>query len=163
MTTGALFVARFSGPENLISATSALQQCAEVKSWSAVSGHVHLVVSLSTPSAKIPRTLTTLTGISEFHAYDIDDGGRTPVIDPSACHAYAFIEADAERCPEVKRALTSDAHVVWCAEVNGGRELVAVVKGENFEAIDRHVEHHVRTLDGVIRLKYDRVIDLRQL
>jgi hypothetical protein len=40
---------------------------------------------------------------------------------------------------------------------------VAALSGDTFEQIDRIVDRHIRPLDGVLRVKRDRIIDLTQL
>ena len=44
-----------------------------------------------------------------------------------------------------------------------GAELVAVVNGDSFQSIDRAVNDQIRLIDGVLRLKQDRVINLRNI
>jgi DNA-binding Lrp family transcriptional regulator len=83
--------------------------------------------------------------------------------DPSLCYAYVFIETEKAKLNSVKKALENIDQVVFCSHTDGGCDLVAVIKGENFSEVDRVIAGKIRVLDGILRLKHNRIIDLKQL
>lgn len=161
MSAGAYLLARFSDPEKLLPAAKLLQSADTVARWDAVDGHVHLVVR--THSAAPADSLRSLGGLEQLARFDItkdNDSGET--FDPTLAHAYLFVETEPDKRETVAKAVTALPEVLFCSTTTGGCDLVAVIRGPRFSAIDNIIAEKIRPLDGVLRVKHDRIIDLRQ-
>jgi len=164
MNVGAYVLARFSDHEKLIPAIAYVQQCEHLQRWSAVEGHVNLVVKLNSYSSSPPDTLKKIDGIKELLCYEIHtDGDEGIEFDPKYCYVYLFIESEAVKIKSIADALNAMGEIVFSSTVKGGCDIVAVVKGESFLNINRAIDSNIRNLDGILRLKTDRVIDLKKL
>lgn len=163
MSKGAYYLVRFAHPENLIPATESFEKYASVVRWDAVDGHVHMVLRTGR-DADLSDDVSKITGMEELTRYDItDDGedGRTRSAESSA--AYVFIETEPSKCESVRNLLSSIDNVLWTSATKGGCDIVAIVQGKNFDAVEQVVNQRIRLIDGVVRLKHDRIIDLKQL
>lgn len=161
MSAGAYLLARFSDPEKLLPAAKLLASADTVARWDAVDGHVHLVVrARSTAPADSLRSLGGLEQLVQFAIAKDNDSGES--FDPSLAHAYIFIETEPDKREAVCKAVTALPETLFCSITSGGCDLVAVIRGPRFSAVDNAIAEKIRPLDGVLRLKHDRIIDLRQ-
>ena len=163
--SAAYVLARFSHPDKLVPAIAALKACPQVQRWDAVEGrHYQLVIKLSPPTAPLPNEIRQIDGVRELTAFeivaDVDHGAQ---LTPQHCHAYLFIECEPGKLDSVTAALDGLEQVATCSQVRGGCDLVIIVRGDSFQAIDRFVNDKIQHLDGILRLKKNRVIDLKQL
>ena len=163
MSNGAYILAHFANQESLIPAAKKLTGDKSVARWDAVDGHVNLVVKAG-DSDGASAAVKALTGVDRTLRYDIQqDFGNGATLDPALCHAYVFIETENGKREQICKALQARDDVLSCSATQGGCDLVAIVKGPTFTAVDRTVEEEIRPLDGVLRLKHNRIIDLQQL
>jgi DNA-binding Lrp family transcriptional regulator len=126
--------------------------------------HFQLVLKLHPPGAPLPDAIRQIDGLREWTTFEIVadvDPGAT--LTPQLCHAYLFLECEPGKLDRVTAALDGLAQVEACSQVRAGCDLVAIVRGETFQAIDRFVQDKIQHLDGILRLKKNRVIDLKQL
>ncbi|MBI5385326.1 MAG: Lrp/AsnC ligand binding domain-containing protein [Verrucomicrobia bacterium] len=157
-------MARLSDPQRRVPALSSLSTSAGVRHWDAVEGHVNLVIHLDGPAHPLPLAIAGLDGLREVVALEIlSETHRSESLDLELRHAYVFIESEPARTAAIKAAMEAMDPVASCAVVRGGCDLVVVVQGESFTAIDRFVNDKIQHLDGILRLKKNRVIDLKQL
>ena len=162
MSAGAYILARFSDSDKLLPAVKLLDDIDPVTRWDAVDGHVHLVIQ--TKPTPTPEAIKSLGGLNELVRYDIiEDGNRGAELDPSLAYAYVFIEIEPARREAVQQAVAALSETQYCSITSGGCDLVAMIRGPRFSAIEATVAEKIRPLDGVLRLKHDRIIDLRQL
>jgi hypothetical protein len=164
MNVGAYVLARFSDHEKLIPAIVQVQQCKHVQRWNAVDGHVNLVVKLASYQSSPPDLLKKMAGVRELLPYEIQtdhDTGKD--FDPRFCYTYLFIESESAKVKAIFNSLNSMSEIVSSSVVDGGCNIIAVVKGSSFLEINRTIDANIRNLDGILRLKADRVIDLKKL
>lgn len=165
MSAAAYVLARFSHADKLIPAIAALKTCPQVQRWDAVEGrHFQLVLKISPPAVPLPNELRQIDGVRELTTFeilaDVDHGAQ---LAPQVCHAYLFIECEPGKLASVTAVLDGLEQVATCSQVRGGCDLVVIVRGDSFQAIDRLVNDKIQHLDGILRLKKNRVIDLKQL
>ncbi len=164
MSAGAYLLAHFSDPNKLIPAVEALGRLEPVTRWHAVDGHMHLVIKAGAADRSLYEELRKIDGIDQLIRYQIvQDGENTLILDPALAHAYIFVETEPTETENVHAKLEAMPDIVFCSSTSGGCDLVAVVKGANFDAVNRTVLERVRVLDGVVRVKHDRIITLTQL
>ncbi|MBR9974090.1 MAG: hypothetical protein KFF77_00780 [Bacteroidetes bacterium] len=164
MDTGAYAFLLFSGPEHLVPAIDAARALPAVRSWHAVDGHYHLVLTLAEADDAVRAALEALPGVAELLYCPVETevtGGFTP--DPELCHAFLTMEIDEARRAEVGQALQDMQPIRFGALAFGACGCVAALSGPSFEAVDAVVEKHIRPIDGVLRVKRDWIIDLTQL
>ncbi len=162
--TGAYVLARFADPEKFLPAIRQIDNCPPVERWHAVDGHVHLVMKVAASSQALPEELRRLDGVDRLISYDIKtDDERDTIIDPEQAHAYVFSEAEPAKVEAIRAALKTDPSILFVSPTKGGCDLVALIAGGNFDVVDRTVNEKIRLLDGVTRVKHDRVIELTHL
>jgi hypothetical protein len=163
MSSGALLLARLSDPERLIPTAEIFEHSEFVDCWNAVDGHVDLVALIKTPASALPAQLRNLPGIEEMYVFDLADDGAKLVCELSLSHSFLFLEVEADKLVQIQARIKSLMQVIFCARIQTKDELVAVISGENFQSIDHMVNDQIRPIDGVLRLKQDRVINLKQI
>jgi DNA-binding Lrp family transcriptional regulator len=162
--SAAFVLAKFADSEKLIPAIDRLQHCPPVKRWDAVDGHVQLVLRVDGSASALPDDVARLSSVAQLTAYDIvnvDDRMVSP--ESEETKAYLFIDADPARRDAIMNTVRALPETVCCTSVKGGCDLVAMVKGETISALERTIDEKIRPMDGVLRLKHNHVIDLKQL
>jgi len=163
MSNGALLLARLSDPERLIPTAEVFEHSEFVECWNAVDGHVDLVAMIKTPASALPAQLRNLPGIDEMYVFDLTDDGAKLVCQLNLSHSFVFLEVEADKLAQIRTKLKALKQVIFCSQIESKNELVAVISGESFQSIDRTVNDQIRATDGVLRLKQDRVINLKQI
>ncbi len=164
MSLGSYVLARFNDAEKLLPAMRTVQSCEPVERWHAVDGHVHLVMKISSPASALPDAITHLDGVEAMYRYDIvQDGEKHKPVDPAMAHAYVFLEIEIVKLDKVRATLAAMPEVLFCTTTHGGCDLVALVSGGSFDAIEHTINDKVRMLDGLLRLKANYVIELTKL
>lgn len=163
MSSGALLLARLSDPERLIPTAEIFEHSEFVDCWNAVDGHVDLVALLKTPAAAIPAQFRNLPGVEELYVFDLTDDGTKLVCDLALAHSFLFLEVEADKLTQIQANIKAYKQVVFCSQMQNRNELVAVISGDNFQSIDHTVNDLIRPTDGVLRVKQDRVINLKQI
>lgn len=163
MSNGALLLARLSDPERLIPTAEVFEHSEFVECWNAVDGHVDLVAMIKTPASALPAQLRNLPGIDEMYVFDLTDDGAKLVCELNLSHSFVFLEVEADKLAQIRTKLKGLKQVIFCSQIESKNELVAVISGESFQSIDHTVNDQIRKTDGVLRLKQDRVINLKQL
>lgn len=163
MSNGACILAHFADQEKLIPAAAKLSADSAITRWDAVDGHVH-VVAWSADSKKARESIAGLNGVDQVTAFEITQPAlAAPQLDRSLCYAYAFVEIEKSKIDSVSRALAEIPEVISCSSARGGCDLIAIVGGETFSRVDAVIRDRIQPLNGVLRLKQNRIIDLKQL
>lgn len=163
MSNGSLLLARLSDPERLIPTAEVFEHSEFVECWNAVDGHVDLVAMIKTPASALPAQLRNLPGIDEMYVFDLTDDGAKLVCQLNLSHSFVFLEVEADKLAQIRTKLKGLKQVIFCSQIESKNELVAVISGESFQSIDSTVNDQIRATDGVLRLKQDRVINLKQI
>jgi DNA-binding Lrp family transcriptional regulator len=163
MSVASLLLFRFSDPQKLVPAAEELEHSKIVDCWNAVDGHIDLVAKVNAEPTALIERIRTLGGIGEVHVLGLVEEAGKLLCDPAFAHSFVFLEVERERLSAVREKLLNLQHIEFCSSIEGSEELVIVVSGSAFHSIDRIVEDEIRTIDGVLRLKQDRVIDLKQI
>jgi len=163
MSTGALLLARLSDPENLVPAAEVLEHSDIVECWNAVDGHVDLVAKLSAPPTKLLEQIRSLGGDQDLDVIELSDESGKFLCNPAYCYAFVFLEVEQGKLAFVRERLAAMKQVpFWSSKLNSN-EIIAVVNGDTFQSVDRTINDQIRPIDGVLRLKQDRVINLKQI
>ena len=164
MSAGAYVLIRFSDRDKLLPAIEALDGIDHISRWDAVDGHFNLILTLMSSDAKLIEKIKKLDGCAETTACEIiSDNENDNDVSPDYSYSYIFIETERYQQKAVQSSIEKNEAVTFCSTASGTCDLVAMVKGENFDSIDRTVNATIRQLDGVLRLKQDRVIFLDRM
>jgi nitrate reductase NapAB chaperone NapD len=163
MSTRALLLARTSDPESLVPVADILEHSEIVDCWNAVDGHVDLVAKLNAPPAALVQEIWNVGGIDSVEVLELSDETGSILCDPTSCYSFVFLEVEPEKRSTIREQLSALKEVGFCSSRDDGAELVAVVNGASFQSINRAVNEQIRQIDGVLRLKQDRVINLKNI
>jgi hypothetical protein len=163
MSTGALLLARLSDPENLVPAAAVLENSDIVECWNAVAGHVDLVAKLSASPAKLLEQIRSLGGVQDLNVIELTDESGKFLCNPALCYSFVFLEVEQGKLAFVRDRLATMEQVPFCSSKLDSNEIIAAVNGNTFQSVDRTINEQIRPIDGVLRLKQDRVINLKQI
>lgn len=159
MAARCYLLVRFDTRQKLLPAIEGLDALKQVEGWDAVDGYYSLVLRVKDDCAAVSDHLKKLDGFSELTRCEITkNGGKNIPPPPGHSQSYVFAEVDKARHENVLKTLTERDDIISCHATRGGYDLVAVVTGEQFDDINRTVNNSIRLLDGVLRLKQDRII-----
>jgi DNA-binding Lrp family transcriptional regulator len=164
MANSSYILARFSGHEKLVPAIRAIGEFDFVNQWFAVEGHVNLILKVGRNDLKAQERIKVLDGLEELMSCEVIEEVPS-VLDmrPDRMYAFLFIETESTKLDGLKGLLRGNVSTVSCEQVRGSYDLVVVAGGEKFSDIDRIVNETVRPLDGILRLKVDKVINMQQI
>ena len=163
MSTRALLLARMSDPESLVPVAEILERSEFVDCWNAVDGHVDLVAKLNAQPAELLEEIWSVGGIDHVDVLELSDETGSILCDPSSCYSFVFLEVEPEKRSSLREQLSALKEVGFCSSRVDGADIVAVVNGSSFQSINRAVNEQIRLIDGVLRLKQDRVINLKNI
>ena len=163
MSTGALLLARLSDPENLVPAAEVLEHSEIVECWNAVDGHVDLVAKVNAPPTNLLEQIRSLGGDPELEIIELSDESGKFLCNPALCYSFVFLEIEQGKLASVRDRLAEMEQVPFCSSRQDSNEIIATVNGNTFQSVDRTINEGIRPIDGVLRLKQDRVINLRQI
>jgi hypothetical protein len=160
MATNSYILARISDPVKLIAAAASLKSIDSVLHWDAVEGHVQIVVKINSPASNIPDSIKKIGSLIEIFAYDIIQDGREKNFAPDKVYTYLFIETESAKIDSVKSALEKLSSVYSVEKISGGCDLVAIIEGDSFQSTENLIREKISVLEGILRIKKDRVINL---
>jgi hypothetical protein len=163
MSPGALLLARLSDPEHLVPAAEILEHSEIVECWNAVDGHIDLVAKLTASPDALLESMRRLTESENLHIVELSDESGTMLCDPASCSCFAFLEVEQGNVDSVRDRLATIREVVFCSSKKDSTEIIAAVSGPSFQTVERIIDEQIRPIDGVLRLKLDRVINLKQI
>jgi hypothetical protein len=164
MSTGAYAFLLFRDSEHLIPGIESVRKLPALMAWYAVDGHYHLALVLSSADDALRAELLALPGARDLLFCPVEKeiiDGFAP--DVERCHAFLTMEIDEAKREDLETELQQLDGAPFGALAFGSCGCVAVVSGDTFEQIDRIVDQRIRPLDGMLRVKRDRIIDLTQL
>lgn len=159
MAARCYLLVRFDTRQKLLPAIEGLDDMEQIEGWDAVDGYYSLVLRVKDDCATVADHLRGLDGFSELAQCEIiHNDGKNLAAPSNQSQSYVFAEVDKAAHEKVLKTLTKRDDIVSCHSTRGSYDLVAVVTGEQFDDINRTVNNSIRLLDGVLRLKQDRII-----
>ncbi len=152
-----------SDPESLVPAAEILEHSEIVDCWNAVDGHVDLVAKLNAPPSGLIEEIESLGGVEGVEILELAEESGSIICNPSFCYSFVFLEVEPAKSHQIRGKLSAFEQVVFTSSREDGAEIIAVVHGASFQSINRIVDEQIRTIDGVLRLKQDRVISLKNI
>jgi hypothetical protein len=159
MSAGTYLLVKFDDREQLLPAVEKINQSESVLGWDAIDGHYNLLLKLNNHDNKLIDSIKEFDGFADFNSIDIlDESLPTIEFDPEYTYSYLFIETDKNAIDKIKETLNSNDAVISCISTSGSFDLIALLKSETFDKIDRIIDNDIKELDGLLRLKQDRII-----
>ena len=164
MTTSTYVLARFTSLEKLVPAIKTIEGCRSMVRWNAVDGHVNMVIKFNVASSALPDSIKKLDGIQELLAYEVADNYTASApLKPDSLYTYVFVETESAKKTQIKKIIDNWENIHSCEPTSGGCDLIVLIEGENFQEIDRIIKEKIHPLDGILRIKIDKVINLKQI
>jgi DNA-binding Lrp family transcriptional regulator len=154
---------RLADTTKLLNAISVIQGCDSVRQWSAVDGNVHLVMKISSPVSDIPSSIREIESLEDLSSLDISQDCGEKEIKSDKAYTYLFIETEPAKKNQIKEQLEKLQEIFSVDVVSGGCDLVAVIEADNFQNIDTVIREKIPVLDGILRMKTYRVINLKNI
>ncbi len=164
MAAGSYLLVRFENRQKLLETIDLLKDFNQIKNWDAVDGFFSLVLKINDDVKPVIDALTKFDSSFNYSQCDlIKDGNKKIELSKELSSIFLFIETDKNLKDAIADSLSSMDSVASLEKTKGSYDLVVIVKGENFDQIDRTVEENVKTLDGILRFKQDRIIALDKM
>lgn len=164
MSAGAFVFLRLNTPDHLVPAVDKVRANRSITNWFAVDGPYHLALQIDSDPAPLLNELNQLDGLNELHDTTILSVIKTPEpLDPDQMAAFVILEVSPDRAEEVARTVGKMTPVIGCFRTTGFCDAVAIVQGPDLDTVDRVISEKIRMLDGVLRVKEDRIIHLDHL
>ncbi len=164
MSVASYLLATVSSPDNLLPAIESINKLDTLLGWDAVDGHFDFVIKLSSASADALKSGGSISELNNMNVCDIiNDNEKSLADDSELCRSYLFIETNQSNNAEVLNTIGQLESILFCSTTKGECDIVAVITGETFSDIERTIERIIRPLDGLLRIKTNRIIDLGKL
>jgi DNA-binding Lrp family transcriptional regulator len=152
--------------ERLVPVAEGLKSVKGVIAWQAVDGNANLVTLVEGSADPLLDYLHSTAGAVSMTMCEAstDPNGEQPLTFSSdLTQAWVFADVEEARKAEIQRRLRSipEVSVMWAAR--GGCDLIALVSGKTLDEVDRVISQQIQPLDGVLRLKRNRIINLNSL
>jgi hypothetical protein len=159
VSNGTYIFARFADRRELDELSRQLISVGRVKRWDAIDGYFQLAVRLAESGESVLPQIRSLHGLTEAVDCPITvDDEHECVLNADTCHSYLLIEAVPERLESIRHTICGQEQVLFCSATEGPCNLVAIISGQSFGEIDRLVDKAITPLDGVLRLKQNRIL-----
>ncbi len=159
-----LLLVRFTDRERLLPALQAIESLPEQPGRYALDGHYNLAVCLGDGMAELEPKLNEALQDAEITRLELAEPGACgQAPDPDACHVLLCLETAPSSADQAKSILGGMPGCAWCVKADGPYDLVAMLSGETFSALDKAIEQHIHPYPGIVRYKVNRVINLDEL
>ncbi len=162
----AIFVVTIPDHDRLVPITKDLNTVAGVSQWYAVDGHANLIVVVEGSSDPLMNFLHRLAGDIAMTMCEV----LTPAPPFSQltsangdCSAWVFADVETSVQETVRSQVSALDGVALSLPTRGGADLVAVVTAKTLDEVDQIIGRKIQPLDGILRLKRNRVINLTSL
>ncbi|NOY87947.1 MAG: Lrp/AsnC family transcriptional regulator, partial [FCB group bacterium] len=161
MNNGAYIIIKFDDHEKLLPALQTLSGNQQVSKWDAVDGYYDLIVKLKEYDSSYIEQLKKIDGATELIDCElINDNEHEGNLSSDFLYSYLFIECDKNEQDSLLSTIEKNEAIVFCSSTSGKYNLIAMAQGKSFDDIDKLIDNNIRTLNGVLRLKQDRIIKL---
>ncbi len=164
MSNSAYYLVKFDDKLKLPLAIEKLQDESIFQNYDAVDGHYHLMIKAVDNNDKTLAKVTSFDGFAEISVCNIEtDNQKEFVLDETNTYCYLFIEANAAHREDIQNKIESFDNTLFVSPTSGDYDLIALLKNETFDKIDRFVKTEINNLDGILRFKQDHVIFLDRI
>ena len=166
MSRLAILLLNIPDTERLVPVAAGMTSIKNLVSWQAVDGNANLVALIDGSADPLLDFLHKTAGDISMTMCETTpeaNDGSLPIVSPDTCWTWVFADIDQSKKNEIRRRLASlpQIPVSWAAR--GGCDLVALVSGKTLDEVDRTISREIQPLDGILRLKRNRIINLNAL
>jgi len=152
---------RFADRQKLVGAADSLKGLSQITHWDAVDGYFGLAFHINGDAEAVSGAVSAIDGFTELSRCDnVDDISSLSNLPDDQSHSYLLIEADPNTQETLCARLRELKSVSHCLSTTGDYNLIAIVTGESFDIIARTIRETIRPLDGILRLRQNRIIGL---
>ena len=164
MNSDSYLLVKFATRLNLVEAIDKLDHLTPVKSWDAVDGDLGLVIRVAGDYQPVLDALKEYDESLEARICQVTESSKISKTETAEGPAsYIFVETEKERRRAVADAIGQLNDIEHCHLASGACDLVVVARSDSFQSLERLVRNRIRTLDGVLRIKQNRIISLSTL
>ena len=164
MSAPAYLLVKFDDKQKLVAAVDAINGNDKIVNWDAIDGHYNLLLKLVSDDSKIFDFVKSLDGFEAMSSCTIEKDNHTVYdLDDAFTYSYLFIETDNGSKDAVYKTIADNSAGTFCSPTTGYYHLVAQVKAETFDQLDRLVKTDIKQIDGILRYKQDYVIFLDRI
>lgn len=166
MSRLAVLLLQIPDHEQLVPVAKGLNDVKGVLSWQAVDGHANIVALVQGSADPLLDYLHKTAGeieITMCEAMTESTNGAGPNLSPDLAQAWVLADVDAARKDEIQKQLAAIAQVALVWSARGGFDLIALVAGKTLDEVDRVISQQIQPIDGILRLKRNRIINLNSL
>lgn len=164
MNRSVFLLATLPGQDLFVPVVQGLGSVPGVISWQAVDGQANLLVIVQGSSDPFFDHLNRTTGRATVSLCEVvSEVNLPPVLSGELCHTWVFADVEPEKMAAIRGQITATAGVVMNMEARGGCDLIVLVSGPTLDQVDRTISHEIQPLDGLLRLKRNRIINLTSL
>ena len=155
---------KFDNKQKLMNSIDQLQNESIFQNYDAVDGHYHLLIKVVDKSDKTLSIVKSFDGFADMSVCPIEtDNQKEFMLNEEFRYCYLFIEANAAHREEIQSKIVSFSDTLFCSPTKGVYDLVALIKNDTFDKIDRFIKEEIKNLDGILRFKQDHVIFLDRI
>lgn len=164
MSNSAYLLVKFDNKQKLPLAIDQLQDETLFENYDAVDGHYHLMIKTKDQDEKTFAFVRAFEGFADMSICQIEtDNQKEFVLDETNTYCYLFIEANEKERQAVQKKIDSFSDTLFVSPTKGNYNLIALLKNDTFDKIDRFVKTEINNLDGILRYKQDHVIFLDRI
>lgn len=161
MLASCLLMLRFADRQKLVGALDALERVDNIDHWHAVDGYFGLVLHVTEDAKSVAEAVSKIDGFTELARCETgDDLSVLTSLPEDKSHSYLFMEADPELIKTICIKLSLLDSVTHCFSATGDYNIAAIISGDSFDEIDRTIKQTITPLDGILRLRQNRIIGL---
>ena len=149
---------RVTDRSKLAEAPGRLAALNEVIRWDAIDGYYQAALLCKGDASQCRAEVHKLDSAAEIVECRVLAESSVGQFNDDKCHSYLLIETDPQKHADVNETLKKFENVISCTDTDGLYKLVAIVEDDTFDLIDRLVSEQIATIDGILRMKQDRII-----
>lgn len=154
---------RLTDPLKFPEAIAALEGVDGVLGWSAVQGGCDLILKMNVPVPEITPALKKIGPLSDISTCGVTQENVKRELSADKSHLYLFIETDQKKKIQVREKLEILPETASVGTVTGPADLVVLLEAESLHEIDAVIEGKISDIEGVLRIKKYRVINLKNI
>lgn len=163
-----LAILQLSIPDNerLLPVAAGLDSIKGLVSWQAVDGNANIVALISGSADPLLDHLHKTAGeisMTMCETLPEQNNGAGPSFTSDCCYAWVFADIEESLRAGIQKQLSTIPQITNSWAARGGCDLVALVSGKTLDEVDRIISQQIQPLDGVLRLKRNRIINLNSL
>ena len=111
-------------------------------------------------SSLFENNIKTLEGIKEASFHNLISEEKVKEEDTSLLRSYVLAEIETAKLNDAAKSIKGEEFTESCDIIEGGYNLLAVIRGDQFIQIDKFILNRIMSLEGIVKIKEYPVIDI---